>query len=218
MTAATMRGALTWPSKVNGRTNQPVRRKSRPESDADGWYLPAGPGRTAAEIMKAARLLMHRSFAGRDKGRRRGALTIHDVAVLEYLAFDAWDWTTGKLDCAYSQICRATGIAKATVAQALDRLEQLGLLERMRRFKRIEGDDGEIEVHQANNAYRLQLPPRIRAMLGLRPPPAPDDLYLAQVSGQIQNAEHEAELTGQRSLYSALGALGRAVERQEFRT
>jgi hypothetical protein len=218
MTAAVMRSALAWPAKTLGRTHQPVRRKSRPESDADGWYLPASPGRTAAEIMKAARLLLHRSFAGRDKGRRRGALTVQDVAVLEYLAFDAWNWTTGKLDCAYSQICKATRLARATVAQALDRLEGLGLLERMRRFKRVEGEDGTTEVHQTNNAYRLQLPPRIRAMLGLKPPPEPDDHYLARISGEIQNGEYEAELTGARNLYSALGALGRAVGRQEFRT
>jgi DNA-binding transcriptional ArsR family regulator len=218
MTAQTMRGALPWPSKSFGRTNQPVRRKSRPESDADGWYLPQSAARSAAEIMKAARLLMHRSFAGRDKGRRRGALTIQDVAVLEYLAFDAWDWTSGRLDCAYSQICKATGVARATVAQALDRLEALGIIERMRRFKRIEGDDGEVEVHQTNNAYRLHLPPRIRALLGLKPPPEPDDHYLARVNGQIENAEHEAQLTGKSSLMSALGFLGRQVGRQEFTT
>lgn len=218
MSPATLRSALRWPAKIDGRTAQPVRRKSRPEGDADGWYLPAGPGRTAAEIMKAARLLTFRSFAGRDRGRRRGALTLHDVAVLEYLAFDAWDWATGKLDCAYSQICKATGVARATVAQALDRLERLGLIERMRRFKRIEAADGAVEVQQTNNAYRLHLPPRIRAMLGLKPPPAPDDLYLAAVNRQLQQGEYLAQESGRPNLMSALSALGREVERLEFRT
>lgn len=219
MTSTTMRGALPWPAKNNGRSGQPVRCRSRPEADADGWYLPARPGHTAAEIMKAARRLMHRTFAGRDKGKRRGALTLQDVAVLEYMAFDAWDWKTGKLDCAYSQICKATGVARATVAQALDRLEKLGLIERMRRFKRVEGDDGQIEVRQANNAYRLHLPPRIRALLGLSPPPVPDDHYLDALARLTQSAEYEAAATGRSNLLSSLARMGRSVERGlEFKT
>lgn len=221
MTALSLHQAIPWPAHIEGRTHQPVRRKSRPESDANSWYLPASPGRTAAEIMKAARMLMHRSFAGRDKGKRRGALTLHDVTVLDYLAFTAWDWSSGKLDCAYSQICAATGIARATVAQALDRLERLGLIERMRRFKRIEGDDGSVEVHQANNAYRLQLPPRLRAMLGLRrpPPPVPDDHHLANIEGQLQNGLYEEQITGRPNLLGSLARIGAGVvRRQEFKT
>lgn len=157
-----MTSALPWPQKLDGRTYQPVRRNSVPEEEAKSFYLKERAGHTGRQILQAARRLMTDTFAGRKKGARRGALTLADYNILKFMIWECWDKRTGKLDPAYSQIQKGTGHARQTIARALDRLERLGFIDRMRRSRRVQLDDGTIEVRQTNNAYRVHLPERVR--------------------------------------------------------
>ncbi len=211
-----MTSALPWPQKLDGRTYQPVRRNSVPEEEARSFYLKERAGHTGRQILQAARRLMTDTFAGRKKGARRGALTLADYNILKFMIWECWDKRTGKLDPAYGQIQKGTGHARQTISRALDRLERLGFIDRMRRSRRVQLDDGTIEVRQTNNAYRVHLPERVRRWLKLPPPPPlPDDQLQRDQTAFIENDQHIAEEMGQKTLGSVLARLGAAVEQAE---
>lgn len=211
-----MTSALPWPAKCDGRTNQPVRRNSVPEEMADDFYRKERAGHTGREILAAAKRLMTDSFAGRKKGARRGALTLPDYNILKFMIWDCWDKRNGKLDPSYSQIQEATGHAKATIARALDRLEALGFIERMRRLRKVKLDDGAVEVRQTNNAYRVSLPDGVRRMLKLPPPPpVPDDQVQRTVTAFIENDQHIADELRRPTLGSAVARLGALITKAE---
>lgn len=212
-----IRFGFSWPEHQDGRTKQPVRAGSVPEEAAEGWWRPERAGHTVSDILGCANRLMTASFSGRDKGKRRGALTLPDFNVLKALVLDFWWRKTGKLDPSYSQLQEATGHGRATIARALDRLEALGFIERLRRSRIVREGDKVVEVRQFNNAYRLAVPERLRKLLGMRaPPPIPCDQHMRNTTAFIENDEAIAAETGRPTLGSALAFLGRASRQAEF--
>lgn len=213
-----MTTALAWPQKDNGRTYQPVRRGSVPEEEAKSFYQRERAGHTGREILRAAKRLMTDTFAGRKKGARRGALSLAEYNILKFMIWECWDKRTGKLDPSYSQIQKGTGHARQTISKALDRLEALGFIDRLRRSRRVQLADGKVEVQQTNNAYRVHLPERIRRWLKLGPPPPiPDDQLQRTQTAFIENDLHIAEETKKTSIGSALAKLGAAIDKAESR-
>ena len=208
-----------WPRKVDGRTGQPVRRDSHPYEEGAAFFQ----ARTKAQvtrIMRAAERYVKLARDRRAKGAHWGAeLRPVDLHILEALLFKAMDWPTGRLDWSYDQIQKATGRSRQAIADALFRLGRLGLVQRLRRFVRLEatGAAGP-QVQQANNAYRVDLPPRLASAVGFGPertPPPPDDAAHAQLQARMTNDVQDAEVTGRATLGSTLARLGDAVARRE---
>jgi hypothetical protein len=97
-----------------------------------------------------------------------GELRLPDLHILHALLFECLDWKTGRCAPTYDDLAEKTGHARDTIAGALARLAKAGILERLRRFQRVEGADGKgPQVVQAPNAYRFALPARLRLLLGL---------------------------------------------------
>jgi hypothetical protein len=61
-------------------------------------------------------------------GRYGGTLGSACMRVLESLTFDFQNWKIGRLDPSYEDIAAKTGLGRSTVAGALARLRQLGIL------------------------------------------------------------------------------------------
>lgn len=217
----TPHGAGAWPRKVDGRTGQKVRRGSVPYEDGEGFFR-AITSQIGARIMRAAERFARVSMKARARGQRRGELTDIDVQILEALIFDFMDWKSGRLEPTYAQIARKTGRGRATIAASLTRLERAGLLERMRRFKKIEGAEGRMEpqVEQAPNAYRVSLPQRLAALIGLGPrrAPPPDDHDHAAKAAILTKDVHLTEDTGKPTMGAALDRLQQGVNQRDFRT
>lgn len=204
---------IRWPAKVNGRTGQRVRRDSQPEEAAAGFYRPLSP-KAAAQLMRAAERLMKAGMFRRAQKRRWGELTPTALQLLEVLLFQAMDWSTGKCDWSYEQIAKASGRCRQTVADGLAALERLGILERMRRFRRIAEGGREPQIEQVTNAYRFKLTDRLKALIGWRePPPVPDDLAHAALERRMALDQYITADTGKPTLGDSLARLGRAVER-----
>lgn len=217
MTAA----ATTWPPHVGGRTNQPVRRNSQPFEAGEAFFRPLRKA-VVVQIMRAAERVAIRTMRTRGRGRAKrkhaGDLTLSDLAVLEALLFRFLDWKSGRCAPTYQDLEAHTGHARDTIAAAIRRLGKLGILERMRRFRRVESVDGAgPQVQQAPNAYRFDLPARLRALLGLggENRPIPDDAASAALQARLSNGEQEAEWTGKPTLESTLARWGRAVQQRE---
>lgn len=212
MTAA----ALAWPRHhANGRTNQKVRRDSRPLGAEVGWFIPIDKG-LAALIMQAARRLFFATMkpGARRRKKRWGELHPTDLQLLDELIFRFMDWRSGRLDPSYDQLEAATGRARQTIADGLARLVKAGLLERMRRFELVAGDDGLPEVRQITNAYRVKLPERLKALFQTRWFPQPEDDEVRRGLAAKRAREMAADESG---LGRALDALERGVSYRESR-
>lgn len=217
MTAA----GAAWPAHVGGRTHQPVRRGSQPFEAGEAFYRPLKKARVV-HIMRAAERLAVGSMRHRPKAkvriRRYGELHLPDLHILEALLFRFTTWKTGKCDPTYAQIAELTGHARDTIAGALARLTKAGILQRLRRFIRIEDAEGKgPRVEQAANAYRFELPAALRALRGMggEGPPIPDDAACAKRDSYLTNSEQEAAWTGKPNLGSVLVRWGEAVAQRE---
>jgi hypothetical protein len=92
-------------------------------------------------------------------GRYGGDLGSSCLRVLESLIFDFQNYRTGRLDPSYEAIAAKTGLGRSTVAEALARLRQLGLIHWQRRCAHhTNSETGRFELKQITNAYAL-LPP-----------------------------------------------------------
>lgn len=219
MTAAVFPKGTAWPPHIDGRTGQKVRRNSSPYETGAGFFRPLKKV-TVVHIMRGAERLAFRTMRTRAKGRRRGELTLQDLNILEVMLFKFMDWRSGRCEPTYAQIQEVTGHARDTITTAMKRLSKLGILERLRRFRRIEDAEGKgPRVEQAPNAYRFALPRRLQALLGLgaEGPPIPDDLAVAQRDGRISNDIQHTEATGKPTLGAALARLAAAVAERESR-
>ena len=218
MTAISSPPMRAWPRKVDGRTGQPVRRDSHPYEAGAAWFQPTTK-RAVTRIMRGAERLEKLCRRRRAKGRHWGAeLRPMDLHILEALLFQAMDWATGKLDWSYDQIQAATGRSRQAIADALFRLDRLGIVKRLRRFIRTEAAGAGPQVQQATNAYRVDLPARLAALVGMGPdrePPPPDDHAHAVLQARMANDVAEAAHTGRATLGTALAKLGAAVDARE---
>ena len=207
--------------KAKRRTHQKLRHSSQPYEAGEAFYRPI-TSKLASNIMRAAERFMKAAMRARLKGARRGDLTDIDLQILEVMIFQFMDWRSGRLEPSYSMISAATGRARDTIAKALERLERVGFIERMRRFRVIEEAEGQKapQVEQAPNAYRVSLPQRIAILVGLGPRVcvSPDDHWHAAIAAKTTNDIHHAEWTGKSTMGAALARLEEAIRKREFST
>src|SRR3984957_4074499 len=122
---------------------------------------------------KAATRLWHRARdfdrQTRHKGRHGGAVGHSALQVLHTLIFDFLNFRSGRLDPSYAAIARKANVCERTVANAIKRLRELGILNWVRRC--VESwRDGRFMLEQETNAYAV-LP--ATQWHGYRPPPEP---------------------------------------------
>jgi hypothetical protein len=126
------------------------------------WPVWAGsvakPVRFVAMPKKAAVKLWHRA---RDfdrgthlPGHHGGAVGHTALAVLHALIFDFLNHRTGRLDPSYAAIAAKAGVCVRTVATALQRLRELGILNWVRRCAQ-RWADGRFMLEQQTNAYAV---------------------------------------------------------------
>jgi hypothetical protein len=146
-----------------------------PIPQAPPWPVWAGsvanPVRFAPLAKKAAVRLWHRARdfdrGTHEPGHHGGAIGLTGLAVLHALIFDFLNHRTGRLDPSYAAIAAKAGVCVRTVATALARLRELGILNWVRRCAE-SWKDGRFVLEQETNAYGL-LPES--QWQGYRPPP-----------------------------------------------
>ncbi len=97
---------------------------------ADGNRRPRLDRNARARIIFNAEALDRRT---RQPGRHGGVLKRTGLAVLKALLFGFHNVATGRCDPGYDALARVAGVARSTVAVALARLEEAGLIGRTRR-------------------------------------------------------------------------------------
>ena len=194
---------------------------------------PVWSGSTTATIRfepmpkKAAVKLWHRARdfdrATHQAGKHGGALGRTALAVLQALIFDFLNYRTGRLDPSYEAIAAKAGVCVRSVATALKRLRELGILNWVRRC--IESKrDGRFMLEQETNAYAVLPESQWR---GYRPPPEPPApapgtwggpasmmppaAVLAAVEGDPKAKLRVLEANAMTGLERALASLGRTV-------
>jgi Helix-turn-helix domain len=122
---------------------------------------------------KAAVKLWHRARDFDRQTRRKdhhgGAVGHIALQVLHALIFDFMNYRSGRLDPSYATIARAANVCERTVANALKRLKDLGILNWVRRCAE-SWMDGRFVLEQETNAYAVLPASQWR---GYREPPEP---------------------------------------------
>lgn len=131
--------AAAWPVWA-GSTTQPV-----------DWH--PMPKKAAIRLWHRARDFDRRTH---QPGRHGGAVGSSALLVLHALIFDFWNFRTGRLDPGYAAIAHKSGVCQRTVASALARLRELGILTWLRRCQATTGPGGRFRLEQQTNAYRVQ--------------------------------------------------------------
>jgi len=120
---------------------------------------------------KAAVRLWHRARdfdrQSHTEGRHGGAVGHAALQVLHALIFDFLNFRSGRLDPSYAALARAANVCERTVATAIKRLRELGILNWVRRCAE-SWRDGRFVLEQETNAYAV-LP--VTQWHGYRPPP-----------------------------------------------
>ena len=117
-----------------------------------------GEVRFAPLPKKQALKLYHKARAwNRQKlaGRYGGSIGSAALRVLECLIFDFLNFASGRLDPGYEAIARKTGLGRSTVATALVRLKELGIITWIRRCAEDRDAAGRYMLCQETNAYAI---------------------------------------------------------------
>jgi hypothetical protein len=118
----------------------------------------ANPVRFAPLAKKAAVRLWHRARdldrGSHQPGHHGGAVGPAALQVLHALIFDFLNHRTGRLDPSYAAIAAKAGVCVRTVATALARLRELGILNWVRRCAE-SWRDGRFVLEQETNAYAV---------------------------------------------------------------
>jgi hypothetical protein len=134
------------------------------------------PIRFGPMAKKAAVRLWHRARdfdrGTHQPGRHGGAVGHVGLAVLHALIFDFLNHRTGRLDPSYEAIARKAGVCARTVATALKRLRELGILAWVRRCAE-SWRDGRFVLAQETNAYAVLPDSQWRGYRAPQEPPAP---------------------------------------------
>jgi hypothetical protein len=139
------------------------------------WPVWAGsvakPIRFCPIAKKAAVRLWHRTRdfdrCTHQPGHHGGAIGHAALLVLHTLVFDFLNFASGRLDPSYAAIAAKAGVCVRTVATALARLKELGILNWVRRCAE-SWRDGRFVLEQETNAYAVLPESQWR---GYRPPP-----------------------------------------------
>jgi hypothetical protein len=185
------------------------------------------PVRFAPLAKKAAVRLWHRARdfdrGTHQPGQHGGAVGHTGLAVLHALIFDFLNHRTGRLDPSYAAIAAKAGVCVRTVANALQRLKALGILNWVRRCAERRDADGRFVLEQETNAYAVLPETQWR---GYRPPAEPPTAPAQGTWGEptpmlsaVAQAALERDLAGKvqalasdpkDGLAAALARLGRA--------
>jgi len=125
----------------------------------------------AAEIMRQAREIERETYAARAKGGHGGALGRMALQLLEWFCFVMWPKARFGMVPSLAHIAADARMSRATVVEAMKRLETFGFLTIQRRRKRVETPLGS-KVVQDTNAYVLSLARRLAALAGFAKKPA----------------------------------------------
>ena len=191
--------------------------------------------KTAPMTKKAGARLWHRARAfdrqTRRAGHHGGAVGPAALAVLHSLIFDFMNWRSGQLDPSYAAIAKAANVCQRTVATAIKRLRDLGILNWTRRCAETRTETGRFVLTQQSNAYAVQPSSGWR---GYREPPDPpgpapgtwgDHPPLPDVVAQaVEERRHGGEARGVLSILASdpadglaavLARIGAAIMRRE---
>jgi hypothetical protein len=164
---------------------------------------------------------------GKLAGCHGGLIGSHVLLVLHTLIFDFLNHATGRLDPSYSAIQRRTRLCRQTVAKALARLKQLGIINWIRRCREDRDADGRFALRQETNAYAI-LPPTqwrgyVDTVIPEPPHPAtwgacpPLPSLVEQAATDARGGDSVASIVGRLdadpgdTLASRLASLGRAL-------
>jgi hypothetical protein len=187
------------------------------------------PAQFVAMPRKAAIRLWHRARdfdrGTHQPGRHGGAVGPTALAVLHALIFDFLNHRTGRLDPSYTAIAHKAGVCVRTVATALARLRELGILNWVRRSAE-SWRDGRFVLEQETNAYAVlpdtqwrgyrppQEPPAPAPGTWGDPPPMPTVLAQAALEGReggdLRSVVQILAADPKDRLAAALARLGRA--------
>ena len=208
------------------RTGAPVRRDSIEAGTFEDMFFAKPAKGECDRLIRMARTALDAGRRVKREARGQGrtltgperllaSLTAGAVRVYEELCTLA-RLNGGKVYPSYDRLASATALGRATVARALQILEDAGFLVRQRRFRRVEGEGAGPRWKQTSNAYRPTAPKRLLSLLPrwLRPAPVPEDV-LQHVG---DHAEEQVRLKAQLSCrelaqITAGGALGRVLAR-----
>lgn len=141
----------------------------RPKGKCEGNFWRRFDPFLHGRILSAARGL---DKATRKDGRHNGAVGHIGLEVLEAL-LGLVDYASGRLEPSIDWICHKVNRSRAAVVAALARLRECGLIEWIRRYTRHD-EDGEIQIRQTTNAYRIRLPEPLKQFIRVKksaPPP-----------------------------------------------
>ncbi len=212
--------------RVGHRTGARVRRDSIEAGTFEDMFFATPAKGECDRLIRMARTALDagRRIKREARGQGRGltgpeqalaSLTAGAVRVYEELCTLA-RLNAGRVYPSYDRLAAATALGRATVARALQILEDAGFLVRQRRFRRVEGEGPGPRWEQTSNAYRPVVPKRLLSLLPrwLRPAPVPDDA-LQHVAEQAEEQERlKAQLTCRElAQFTVGGALGRVLAR-----
>jgi hypothetical protein len=158
-------------------------------------------------------------------GKHGGLIGRTALAVLYALLFDFLDFKTGRLDPSYDTIAAKAGVCRRTVATALARLKDLGLLHWQRRSQPEPEAGGGYRQVQITNAYAVLSPANWKGFYEPPPPPPPHPSTwgatpprdpLAEAADELRHGQRQTALAildadPGDSLAAALARLGRAI-------
>lgn len=164
---------------------------------------------------------------GKVAGCHGGLIGSHVLLVLHTLIFDFLNHTTGRLDPSYSAIQRRTRLCRQTVATALARLKQLGIINWIRRCREDHDEHGRFVLRQETNAYAILPQNQWRDYMDIdipepphpttwgATPPLPSLIEQAssikEEGGSIATAASRLDADPHDTLATALASLGRAL-------
>lgn len=105
-------------------------------------------------------------------GHHGGAVGPAALQILHTLIFDFLNYASGRLDPSYAAIAKAANVCERTVASALKRLKELGVLNWVRRCAE-SWQDGRFVLAQQTNAYAVLPAAQWRGYVPPAEPPAP---------------------------------------------
>jgi hypothetical protein len=124
--------------------------------DSQGTTMPVLPPPPARRLTTAEAIAIAKRAR---KLLRKGSLTHHQAVILDCLLWACRNPATGAVVVSYSALQRLCHCARATIAAALDALQRVGLLSRVKRRVRIAWHQGGTTSRQATTCYMLH-PPR----------------------------------------------------------
>jgi hypothetical protein len=125
----------------------------------------------------AAMRIYHKAVKWNARSKRAGChggvIGSHVLLVLHTLIFEFLNHATGRLDPSYHGIQKKMRLCRQTVAKALAKLRELGIINWIQRCRRDRDEDGRFALRQITNAYAILPATQWRGYVDLAPPETP---------------------------------------------